>query len=655
MQDKLANQKKVMESKDAEIFFLRSKKQRLVIAGRSKTEKLREYARRGSMKAVCYQLTTAAEDGQLETKTVLKDFLETVGRNLHVEKKGKRYKCSLKMFYEVVLLWGGPRLANFVSMNLFGPELHSVYRWRTENSIHLEPGLCEENFVKLNKIYTACQNAKSLPRVPVLFAEDETAIISSIEYSQTEDALLGFCGENADDHQCTDNCIVTVGNGQQGYQNIIDAFQHKRIGTQARAILINPLHPDFPKIPILVHPTCNRFNTEFVSTQWERTADLYRAHLEPLIGPLIGNSSDGDMRRRSIMLDNSTRNGGNRFQPIPAADGFIFTCQQNNHMDGSYSIRLLADQDYIHNHKKLINHLHHTSRNLQMGPFLVHSNHLVLVHRLFPFQQHGLTQEDVIRSDRQNWRSAQRVSFRQVQECLANVKEGDVNRQAEESVTGTLIFLKVVWFYVEIFISKVATLSDRIQYAGIVTHFLAIWRNYVHRTDGLSLHQNFLSRETYTDILLSTHFAVSLICYMRDCFPEVNCHLELTGTDLVENYWSKNGQWVGNRHNYTYGRLDQNLSHMIRLESIRVNPQAPDFAKPHPKGEIIWPKQYPDGWQTVPLNAYPALGEEVVAWREGVAIARDLARQAGEYSFSSSIYNFLILFSFLIVPCFNYV
>jgi hypothetical protein len=71
--------------------------------------------------------------------------------------------------------------------------------------------------------------------------------------------------------------------------------------------------------------------------------------------------------------------------------------------------------------------------------------------------------------------------------------------------------------------------------------------------------------------------------FMADEFPAVPCNLSLTGTDVVETYFSKNGQWVGNQHNYTFGRMDRNLAHMNRLEEICLDPLAPEFAKPHPK------------------------------------------------------------------------
>lgn len=98
-----------------------------------------------------------------------------------------------------------------------------------------------------------------------------------------------------------------------------------------------------------------------------------------------------------------------------------------------------------------------------------------------------------------------------------------------------------------------------------------------------------------------------LIAYMRDNFPQEDCRLDDTGSDVVEDFWSKNGHWVGNHHNYTYGDLSRNTSHMIRLEDIRVDPSAPEFAKPHPKQESIWGQQYERPINMVNLKEYPVI------------------------------------------------
>ena len=147
------------------------------------------------------------------------------------------------------------------------------------------------------------------------------------------------------------------------------------------------------------------------------------------------------------------------------------------------------------------------------------------------------------------------------------------------------------WERQPIFSRSVASLTNKIKYAAIVTHFLGICRNWVYRHRNLKLSVKFISRETYKAGILSCHFAVMLIVYMTDNFPQEDCRPDITGSDALEDFWSKNGQWVGNHHNFTFGDLRRNTSHMIRLEEICMDPSAPEFAKPHPKQESIWRKQ----------------------------------------------------------------
>ncbi len=77
--------------------------------------------------------------------------------------------------------------------------------------------------------------------------------------------------------------------------------------------------PWFVQIPVSVHQTCNKFTSTFVQ---EITA-LYNEHPAPIIGSLIGHSSDGDFHRCHLMVAISFTQDGDRYQPpIPFEDGF---------------------------------------------------------------------------------------------------------------------------------------------------------------------------------------------------------------------------------------------------------------------------------------------------------------------------------------------
>ena len=101
---------------------------------------------------------------------------------------------------------------------------------------------------------------------------------------------------------------------------------------------------------------------------------------------------------------------------------------------------------------------------------------------------------------------------------------------------GSSVYLRLVWYHVEIFFSPIANLRTRIKYGALVSHFLGIWRNFIVLTPGLNLKSHFITRECYQDLLLSTHFAVMLICYYRDNFPHLECPLHLTGSEPCEVY-----------------------------------------------------------------------------------------------------------------------
>ena len=196
---------------------------------------------------------------------------------------------------------------------------------------------------------------------------------------------------------------------------------------------------------MLTMPTCNKLNTEFLFHQWQAIERLYEQELEGVIGPLIGHSSDGDSRRRKIMLQLSTDRISSRYRPFPIDLGFVLSCRREER-DTGYVIRDLCDQDYIHNHKKLLNPLDHASRILMIGDYLVHMNHLQLVY-VFPLVDHGLGTSDIERRDRQNWRSVQKLAFPKVRDCLRSLMEGKVEgHPPNPALLRTQTYLLVIWY-----------------------------------------------------------------------------------------------------------------------------------------------------------------------------------------------------------------
>ncbi|CAH3193253.1 unnamed protein product [Porites evermanni] len=197
-------------------------------------------------------------------------------------------------------------------------------------------------------------------------------------------------------------------------------------------------------------------------------------------------------------------------------------------------------------------------------------NHLRLVMATFPPCTYGLHADEVTRKDRQKWEVVQRLKFLSVQTCLLNIAHRKNGVTKDVSVYGTWAFLYVAWHYTEIFFSLHASLRERIKYAAFLAIFFSFWRNWIVISNAFSLKQNFLTRECFQDVLLSCHFVVILISYFRDEHPDLECPLHLTGSHCCERYFSKNGSFVQNRHNYTFLDMHTNLGHMNRLEEIKA-------------------------------------------------------------------------------------
>ena len=172
--------------------------------------------------------------------------------------------------------------------------------------------------------------------------------------------------------------------------------------------------------------------------------------LDPILGPDIGKSSDGDGRRRKLMLNQSSDvNEGQRYKPVPIDEGFLFSANITQNSEGEFVINNLSDQDYIHNHKKLDNQLDYVSKDLKLGNYPVHRNFLRLVCETFLRHEHGLRSNDVNKTDRQNWAAAQRTCFPSVRLCLQHIIDGQNEKDVHPYQNS--VYLKYNVFFDEVY------------------------------------------------------------------------------------------------------------------------------------------------------------------------------------------------------------
>jgi len=168
------------------------------------------------------------------------------------------------------------------------------------------------------------------------------------------------------------------------------------VGGFARVIVVNLLHAKLPYLVLVASCTCRSFDSGWVRAQWKKIDDLWKEHCYAAVGPIIGHASDGDSRRRQLML--LDYRNSDRMRLTVDWEGWVFTSAINEGGEATG----LHDQDYIHNGKKLLNPLDSNVHTLRLGADITLHQQICQVFNRFTVDQHGLLQEDYGRKDPQN-------------------------------------------------------------------------------------------------------------------------------------------------------------------------------------------------------------------------------------------------------------
>ena len=187
------------------------------------------------------------------------------------------------------------------------------------------------------------------------------------------------------------------------------------------------------------------------------------------------------------------------------------------------------------------------------------------------------------------------------------------------------------WRYVDVFLSQTASLLTRVVHASYVCNFLRIWRGSVCHNPDQSLKTNFISRETYIDMLISCHFAVLLIKLTRDFTPGQPVSFKKSGSDVCEDHFSANGSFVVNKNTYNFLDMLHNTSKMTRLNEITTEKDGLTLNKRHKKQETVWEKGVSES-EPANLCDYPTDQMMADSWTQGLEEAKtDLMSLLGEY------------------------
>ena len=114
------------------------------------------------------------------------------------------------------------------------------------------------------------------------------------------------------------------------------------------------------------------------------------------------------------------------------------------------------------------------------------------------------------------------------------------------------------------------------------------------------LRRSFLSWKTYTDVLLSTHFAVSLIAYIGDEYATIP-----PGTDSNGCCWNiTNNEWMAGGLGIDIHMTTPLLNVTFWHDLAGGNSHQPSYTKvcqTNSQKRIIWSSQYAKGWSRADL------------------------------------------------------
>lgn len=217
-------------------------------------------------------------------------------------------------------------------------------------------------------------------------------------------------------------------------------------------------------------------------------------------------------------------------------------------------------QDSKHVVKKLGSWMFGSRKTLRRGNELVVSNHLILMFERFEFHRHKVAKRHGYRYYRQDFLVPAAWSGLAARECLAAMQVTHTNEHTgevhePECTAGTIEYLELIARVIRIHFSKTLSKVERIEMASDVINDLRFWRNHVHYTPGLTLAENFMSRQSFEHCVLGCHSVCLHIKMFSVLCPSQPTDLDETGSDGAEKRFASfggSGLCAGRRRVYSF-------------------------------------------------------------------------------------------------------
>ncbi len=99
------------------------------------------------------------------------------------------------------------------------------------------------------------------------------------------------------------------------------------------------------------------------------------------------------------------------------------------------------------------------------------------------------------------------------------------------------------------------TLLKQVELSSFVVHMICFGIEYICNVQhGHNLQDNWLTKESIIDCLISCHSTILHIMVMQDLFSNLPIALHKVGSNCCEDFFSFLRQHVKNKHNFCIGR-----------------------------------------------------------------------------------------------------
>ena len=464
-------------------------------------------AEHAALPPVIQKLMSAHKLGGLDEHTDTVAILDDIATCLrNGSTRGRELSAPSKQLYGLLLNNGSAWAHKFVSGVLFGPDLRTSQKARAAfNHGLVELGLTKQSLKSLKEIHLA---EYGLEDVPGIISEDASVAERRLDFDElrTETApgvwktgvkLWGFDGGTKTVHSVDElEALFKEGLSLANYVYVYSWV---------------PVLPHAPWFPFAILATDNKFDNEWVFDRWR----LMHEECAALGLNLAGHVSDGDSRLRKC--DFRVNFGTNSTaDPRGWCKSTYFLKHSLLMLSLAYTkedLCIFGHQDYMHLAWRCRVQLLSPKKEWELGPGLrVGVAHLDSLRTTSGDKM--LNGRDLDPHNKQHWPGVLKIfSKTTATELKRRIDGGEGHLKATYAVV--VIFEKYLSSW----------LSDRdtgqtplmaVEEAAMVLAFVMHWRHHVVATKGLSLGANFLTRETFLDIVTSCHGCIYRFPQFRD-------------------------------------------------------------------------------------------------------------------------------------------